>query len=370
MYYKINRNKQFNFQINRVLMYGKAACDKKLISKELKNVKNIDQWYQAFINVAAASKKYLHIAYAYRMAEFFLEYDDPRKSEVSIKCLSFFHKGFEKLGITFEQHSISFDGGKMKCFRFPCQSPKGTLVICGGYDSFIEEFVLQVYEFAKEGYEIILFEGPGQGECIGQGLHFRYDFDKATSAVLDYFNVQECAFLGISWGGYFAIRSAAFDKRITKTIMYDVLLDGYEVMIRPLPSLLKRRIGKLIKAGRVNELEALCTRICNRSMMARWMFHQGKHITGADTFYDMYKRLARHNVKSFHEKVSCNLLILAGEKDHYIPISHYKQCKHLFPNAKSVKMRLFTKKEGGQQHCQIGNPRLAIEEIINWLENI
>ena len=369
MFYTINRIKQFNFQINRVLMYGEAACDMDVIKKHLENVTNIEEWYEAFINVAKESTEYLHKAYAYRMAEFFLEYNDPRKQEVLKECLDHFQKGFQKNGIFFEQYRIPFEIGEMKAFRFPCDDPKEIIVVCGGYDSFIEEFVLQVYEFNKKGYEVILFEGPGQGECIKQQLYFRYDFDKATSTVLDFFKISNCVFLGISWGGYFAIRSAAYDKRIKKTIMYDAFYDGYEVMTNPLPMLLKYKIRKLIRKNKIQELEMLCNRICEKSVMAKWMFHQGKYITGSGTYYEMYNKIGLHNVRSIHEKITCDVLILAGEKDHYIPLNHYKKCIKLFPNAKSVKTRLFTKKEGGEQHCQIGNHMLAINEILEWMSH-
>lgn len=367
MFYKINKNKQFNFQINRVLMYGEAACDMDVIKNNLEYVTNIEEWYEAFIKVANTSKEYLHKAYAYRMAEFFLEYNDPRKQEVSKECLSYFYKGFQKIGIHYEQYNIPFKTGEMKAFRFLCDNPKDIMVICGGYDSFIEEFVLQVYEFNQKGYEIILFEGPGQGECIRQHLFFCHDFDKATSAVLDFFAIKDCVFLGISWGGYFAIRSAAYDKRIKKAIMYDVFLDGYEVMTNSLPTILQYKIRKLVIDNKQQELENLCNRICKKSVMAKWLFHQGKYITGSSTYFEMFKSLKMHNVQLFHEKVTCDVLILAGEKDHYIPVRHYKKSKRLFPNAKSVKARLFTKKEGGEQHCQIGNHILAIKEIVEWL---
>lgn len=368
MFYMINPNKQFNFQINRVLTYGEVAGDPEIIKRNLAHVTDIEEWYEAFRDVAAESEEYLHKAYAYRMAEFFLEYNDPRKQEASKECLDYFRKGFQKNGIVFEQYKIPFETGAMKAFRFPCEDPKDRIVVCGGYDSFIEEFVLQIYEFCKKGYEVILFEGPGQGECIKQQLFFRHDFDKATSAVLDFFSIDSCVFLGISWGGYFAIRSAAYDKRIKKTIMYDVFYDGYEVMTNVFPVLLQYKIRKLIDGEKIQELETLCNKICEKSVKAKWMMHQGKYITGSDTYYEMYKKLGMHNVRSIHEKVTCDVLILAGEKDHYIPLKHYKKCIKLFPNAKSVKNRLFTKKEGGEQHCQIGNHMLAINEILEWLD--
>jgi hypothetical protein len=32
-----------------------------------------------------------------------------------------------------------------------------------------------------------------------------------------------------------------------------------------------------------------------------------------------------------------------------------------------VTARIFTAREGGEQHCQVGNSAVAREEIINWL---
>ena len=35
--------------------------------------------------------------------------------------------------------------------------------------------------------------------------------------------------------------------------------------------------------------------------------------------------------------------------------------------ARSVTARIFTAREGGEQHCQVGNSALARDEIVNWL---
>jgi hypothetical protein len=46
----------------------------------------------------------------------------------------------------------------------------------------------------------------------------------------------------------------------------------------------------------------------------------------------------------------------------------YDLLKDGIKNAISLRSRLFTQAEGGEQHCQIGNHQLAIDEIIKWLE--
>ncbi|PZM62146.1 alpha/beta fold hydrolase [Paenibacillus dendritiformis] len=102
------------------------------------------------------------------------------------------------------------------------------MVIFGGYDSFIEEFYLAVKELVKSGYTIYLFEGPGQGETLKKGLTFEPYWEKPVSAILDYFKLEDVCLLGVSWGGYLALRAAAFERRIAKAVAYDVLYDGFD----------------------------------------------------------------------------------------------------------------------------------------------
>lgn len=64
------------------------------------------------------------------------------------------------------------------------------------------------------------------------------------------------------------------------------------------------------------------------------------------------------------------MLLLAGEKDHYIPTDQFYKLMNKIKHAKSLSARMFTESEGGEQHCQIGNHQIAIEEIFNWIKSI
>ena len=44
-------------------------------------------------------------------------------------------------------------------------SSLGTVVMHGGFDSFIEEFYSMMRWFSHQGYDIIVFDGPGQGNA-------------------------------------------------------------------------------------------------------------------------------------------------------------------------------------------------------------
>jgi pimeloyl-ACP methyl ester carboxylesterase len=70
------------------------------------------------------------------------------------------------------------------------------------------------------------------------------------------------------------------------------------------------------------------------------------------------------------EKITCDVLLLAGTKDHFIPLEmFYKQIEAL-KNVKSLTARMFTEQENAASHCQMDNFKLAIEVILNWIEQI
>jgi len=54
------------------------------------------------------------------------------------------------------------------------------------FDSFIEEFYSMASYFAELGYNVIMFEGPGQGAALKkQKLPLNYEWEKAAKAILD-----------------------------------------------------------------------------------------------------------------------------------------------------------------------------------------
>lgn len=370
MYRTVNSIQQFDFQINRVLTYGNKACDEDQVISALASVKNIDEWYEAWISIAKEainSNKHMHAAYYYRMAEFFLKHNDSRKELVFKNCLLEFNLGFIQNDITFERIKIPYENGYMKCFKMDAENSKETILVCGGYDSFIEEFVLQVNDFVKKGYSVILFEGPGQGECINQGIYFTDAFHKATSKVIDFFDLKICAFVGISWGGYFALESAANEPRINKVVAYDVLDDGLEVMTNVYPSPIKQIIRMLIKGQHEKAINFLCSRIGKKSVIADWMLAQGMYITGSSTPFEMYLKLKKHNLSGQLHNIMQDVLLLGGVKDHYVPGVQLERCKDGIRNARSLTIRMFLESEGGHQHCQIGNHTIATDYILKWI---
>lgn len=372
-YRLVNKIPQFNFQINRVLTYGEIACDEKEVCFATDGIKTLEEWKRTWLVLARKAEsenRFFHAAYYFRMAEFFLKETDPNKKDIYNTCVRYYYKAFNELKLSYTKYDIPYGQATLNCIKINAEDEKGTVLVCGGYDSFIEEFVLNISKLTDCGYTVILFEGPGQGKSLQQNLHFIHDWEHPTAAVLDYFHIEKCAMIGISWGGYLALRSAAFEERITAAVAYDVMLDGFEVMTNIYPPFIKKVVRRLYRKNKISLFNALLNRIRKKSIIADWALSQGMYITGTHDAFHFYKELSKHTLKGICDQIDQDILLLAGEKDHYIPVDHYYRLKDQIHNARSLTCRIFTPAEGGEQHCQIGNHDLAVDTIITWLEQV
>lgn len=365
---------QLDFQINRVLTYGEKAGDKKIILEKTQGIKDLSTWFEVWSSLGNQYKmasEYMRGAYAYRMAEFFLKEDHPEKNHMYEESYQCFHSAFNQMGLNYVINEIPFMGLKMHSLYYKSENEKGILLICGGYDSFIEEFVPALIQFVNYGYTIILFEGGGQGKTLKNGLTFMADWEKPTSCVLDYYKVESCTMIGISWGGYLALRAAAFEPRIKAAAAYDVLENGFFCMTDMFPPLLKYMVRFLVLNQRKKSANTILEFLRKKSLIADWAMMQGMYITGTKTPYDFYRELLKHHLpQNVCDRLTCHVLLLAGEKDHYIPRNQFYHLSGKIKHAKSLTKRMFTEAEGGEQHCQTGNHKLAIDEILQWLKQI
>ncbi|NOY09474.1 MAG: alpha/beta hydrolase [Spirochaetes bacterium] len=370
MYAKLHPVKQFDFQINRIITYGEKACDFREVKETAAKITDFDSWFKEWKTLGLKAEKeqrFLHAAYYYRLAEFFLTEAHPEKEIMYKKSIENFHKIISK-DQNLEIIKVPYKNGYMKTFLFKAKKEKARIIVFGGYDSFIEEFYLAVKDLADAGYTVYMFEGPGQGKTLKQGIKFTYQWEKPVTAIFDYFKIEKAPVVGISWGGYFVLRAAAFEKRITEAIAFDILYDGFDFMTSPFPFPMKQIFKTLFFLKAKDTINRLVWNLMKKKILAQWAIEHGQYITGTKTPFDFYTHIKQHTLKGIEDKITCNVLLLAGEKDHYIPLEHYYILMKKLKNAKSLTGRIFTEEEGGQEHCQTGNHKLAIDYIVNWLD--
>ena len=91
------------------------------------------------------------------------------------------------------------------------------------------------------------------------------------------------------------------------------------------------------------------------------------HITGTKTPFDCLTSLAAHNLEGLLHKVKQDVLVTEGEDDHLFNVDWIYRIMRELVCARSVTARIFTSREGAEQHCQVGNSALARTEIVRWL---
>ena len=109
------------------------------------------------------------------------------------------------------------------------------VVMCMGMDSAKEEMSSNEAHFHQRGLATLAFDGPGQGEG-------EYDFaicpeyEKPVGAVLDFIETRDdldtdkIGVWGVSFGGYYAPRATAYQKRIKACIAISGPFEFYNLM--------------------------------------------------------------------------------------------------------------------------------------------
>src|SRR5205085_4365657 len=97
--------------------------------------------------------------------------------------------------------------------------PVPLVILIPGLDSTKEEFHLWESVFLRRGMATLSLDGPGQGEA-GFELDIRADYEVAVAAILDAvagldgLDLERVGAAGVSLGGYYVVRAAAFEPRL------------------------------------------------------------------------------------------------------------------------------------------------------------
>jgi pimeloyl-ACP methyl ester carboxylesterase len=365
-YHSFHRKQVFNFQLNRWYSFGYARYEDMLEAGQ--KIETFGDWKREMMrlaDIAVADNRLINAAFYYRAAEFYTLIGDTDKELLYDKFISYFNEAFA--GDRIERVAVPYQNAFLPAIHIQAKgNTKGIIVIHGGFDSFIEEFYSWMKYFSSHGYEVIAFEGPGQGGARKKsGLALDYHWEKPVKAVIDYFNPEDVTLLGISMGGWFCFRAAAFEPRIKRVIASSIAYDYMKfnnVFAVMLFNFFMRYMRDYSNQVTLNRMR--------KDMMQAWTVSNLMYITKKNTPVEAMDVAMQLNSENLHsELVNQDVLILTGREDHFIPFKmHALQVKAL-TNAKSVTGRVFTREEQAQNHCQVGNTGLALNVMVDWIES-
>lgn len=358
-----------NYQLNRWL----PGADEGSFAGAAKRLHSLSDWQDVMRELggaAAVEGRDLHASTCYRAAEFFMDPQDPNRAALYDEYVRLFRRAFDDASYTL--HEIAFEGGELAAVHFPAIStPRGTLVIHGGFDSCYEEFWVWGPHFARLGHEVVVFEGPGQGSALRKyDLKLRLEWEVPTASVLDHFGIADCTLLGVSLGGLLAIRAAAFEPRIKRVAAFDVMFDRYDCFAHATGAEKASAIVHLADAGARDAVEKLMEGAMQANESTGWAIRQGLWTSGCTNVFDYVQWVRQFKAEPFSRRVIQDVLLMAGSDDHFVPRHQFFQQGAALANASSLQMRMFTERESAQSHCQVGNIVLVLRHVDLWLAGL
>ena len=361
---RFHRRNFINYQLNRA--YSLGFADRHELIDAAAHVGSMDDCvpvFEALSGRAAAAARPRHAAGYARIAEFFTPPRSAEKLDRYRRYLQLIDAAFADAVIV--RHDIPYAGAALPAYSLPAAGTPtgGTVLLHGGFESLIEEFFPICQRVAAAGFDVIAFEGPGQGGARTlRGLTFDHDWEKPVGAVLDHFRLDRAALVGISMGGYWALRAAGREPRIHSVVawppVYDWLYRLPPVVRSPVRTMVRhRRFMRWSVRTRARLFPTL--RVVVDQVL--YMLDSEDPADAAEWFLGMN---AGHLDSG---RVTQDVLLMCGEHDAFQPPALARAQAQALIAARSVTTRMFTRAEQADQHCQMGNLELACEGLTPWL---
>jgi dienelactone hydrolase len=246
----------------------------------------------------SAGEHYTRAALCYHFGKFLFVNDLDQMKQAHRKAVECRNKALPLLDPPGERVAIPYEGkhlyGNLRKPRGAVKPP--VVVMCMGLDSTKEEMDDYEKRFLKRGLATLAFDGPGQGEA-------EYDFaicpeyEKPVKAVIDFVETRKdldsgrVGIWGVSFGGYYAPRAAAFDKRIKACV---ALSGAYQRS-----AIFEGRPVMNVEAFRVRSKSA--------------------------NLEEAGKVALRVSLKGIAKNITCPIYIVAGTKDRLTPVDAARQ---------------------------------------------
>ncbi len=188
------------------------------------------QHYERLAETAEAAGRPVTAGEAWRRAALcwhwgkFVFTDHPQEQRAAHeRTVACFRRGSGTLSPPAEPVRVPYAGTTLAAYlRVPLGRPPVVIMI-PGLDSVKEELQATAEHMLSRGLAVIAIDGPGQGEAEYE-LPIEPAYERVTTAVADYLkgrddiDADRIGVFGVSLGGYYAARSAAYEPRVRAAV--------------------------------------------------------------------------------------------------------------------------------------------------------
>jgi alpha-beta hydrolase superfamily lysophospholipase len=270
------------------------------------------------------------------------------------KALRCSHAGFERRYPNIERVDVSYEGTSLAAYfmRAPGVSgPAPTMVVFDGLDNCKEMSVLFAgLEFAKRGIHTLAIDGPGQGESLRlRNIHSRYDYEVAGTAAYNYIanrpevDPKRVGLMAYSFGGYYAPRIAAFEKRYAACVVFGAV--AWDIHAKQLE---RKRL-----------LESDPKKTSQSPFQLPW-------VLGVKDMEEAIEMVKRFTLVDVAGQMTCPFLVTHGANDRLATVEDAHKL-YTAVGSKNKTIKIFNVDEGGAEHCHVDNRQVGIDYVADWL---
>ena len=307
-------------------------------------------------NRMSAGALYLRAGMYYFTAERFIVpgLDKRAMGQKAIDCQT---KGILRRYANVERVEVPYEGMTLPALfmKAPGVARRAPVMVAfDGLDNCKEMSVLfNGLEFAARGWHTLAIDGPGQGESLRlRDIKTRPDYEVAGTAAFQWVagrpeaDPERVAVMGYSFGGYYAPRIVAFEKRYCACVAFGAMHWSMETWVDSI----RRAVKADVKTSAQSHFQV------------PWAFGA----SDLDQAVEMAKRFSLAGVAG---RIECPLLVVHGENDRIVPLDSAKKL-YGAAGSKRKTLKVFTAAEGAAEHCQVDNRQLGVDYIADWLTTV
>jgi pimeloyl-ACP methyl ester carboxylesterase len=302
----------------------------------------------------SAGIKYQRAAGYLLAAERMQSRDYAPRWEAYRKGLEMFRRGVELQGLGVEFVDIPYEGSTFPALFVKAKPLDGrkapVLVSCNGLDSMKEQIfgAGNPAAFAARGVSTLVIDQPGTGAALRlNGLTGRHDAEAWASCAVEYLLTRDdidprrIGMFGLSLGGYFAPRAAAFEKRFALCAVMGA----------------NHNWGEMQKRRQAREGDRPVPHYWDHVM---WVF-------GKKTIEEFMAWAPAMDLNGVVGKIAVPFLVTHGSGDRQIPVEYAHQSYDQAVNSPKRDLHITAKTDFEVEHCGADNGTILRDYIADWV---
>lgn len=269
--------------------------------------------------------------------------------------------------------------------RAPGEGRRKTVILNNGSDAqFVDLYAYGFAEALARGYNVIAFEGPGQGSLLFEKeICFTPDWGSVIAPIVDHLlsrpevDPERIALTGWSMGGNLVIRAAASEHRLAAVVSDPGAMNLIGSYLT--------RGGEAIFGPDVADPNAVWKEFTGSPGFGpaeKFLFAKRSEIylpelladaRAGRTFADVTRFIAALRSYTIPPEmaaaVTAHVLVTDYDRDDFFPGQPEAMVAALTA-ARSKALRRFTAAEGAEYHCAPLAPRVRNEAVFDWLDTV